>query len=106
MIRCSLRCQKGFHKGEISMNSFLDIVALAGSVLSVVLLLLLMKRLRSESSGDSERILRDELRAGRGESPDDSLRKRFIKRSSRTTESTDPARATISRKLSILSSPL
>ena len=50
------------------MDSFLDIVALAGSVLSVVLLLLLMKRFRSESSGDSERILRDELRAGRGES--------------------------------------
>ena len=50
------------------MDSFFDIVALAGSVLSVVLLLLLMKRFRSESSGDSERILRDELRAGRGES--------------------------------------
>ena len=50
------------------MDSFLDIVALAGSVLSVVLLLLLMKRFRGESSGDSERILRDELRAGRGES--------------------------------------
>ena len=50
------------------MSEFIQIVMLLGTVAAVVLLIIILCRLRRESSDGAEKILRDELRAGRGES--------------------------------------
>ena len=54
------------------MSEFIQIVMLLGTVAAVVLLSIILCRLRRESSDGAEKILRDELRAGRGESQEAS----------------------------------
>ncbi|MBB08145.1 MAG: DNA recombination protein RmuC [Roseibacillus sp.] len=50
------------------MSDVMQIAVLLGTVVAVILLVMILGRLRQGSTDSAERVLRDELRAGRGES--------------------------------------